>query len=57
MTRQSDHSYVVAKIFSAELGANSHLSCELVDFLFPLEITEGGTIFISGGGEVICRGN
>ena len=41
MTRQTDHTHVMGKIFATELRANTCISTELINFLLQIAVPEG----------------
>ena len=58
MARSADHPHVVYEVFAAELGADTALPADLEDFLFPLQVAEAASSFVTRGGqlvEVTCR--
>ena len=58
VARSADHPHVVYEVFAAELGADTALPADLEDFLFPLQVAEAASSFVTRGGqlvEVTCR--
>ena len=58
VARSADHPHVVYEVFAAELGADTALPADLEDFLFPLQVAEAASAFVTRGGqlvEVTCR--
>ena len=53
MTGHAYHAYVVCKIFTAELGAETKTMCSLEKFLLQFDIAESMTVFIALGRKIV----
>ena len=53
VARQAHHSHIVAEVFAAELGADSHLAGQLQHLFFHLFVAEAVCIGTTGGGQTV----